>query len=334
MKKLFILLLTFLSFSCATADFDDSVKKQNSSGVSIGSGKQAKTKKYSKNTEDETAPPPPEIVIVERPYFIPEKEAPRSPAVSGLDAVRNSNNSGIIKPSDYSHAAVIYDYNPDWVYEVYAMPLRVCDICLEPGERALDVPFVSDSERWLVGAAVSLENGVSVQHIYVKPAASGQEASLIINTDRRVYRIILRSYNSAFMPLVRWRYHSGLPNNYISSPSRQPDSNAPASLSDGSSPDNPFAGVDPRFLSFNYRVTYGLFSKPVWLPELVFDDGSKTYITFPDRVLQRELPSVFENRKDALNYRVTGKLIVIDKLVENITVKIGKKEITITKKRG
>jgi type IV secretion system protein VirB9 len=334
MKKLFIILLTLLSFSCATVDVDENVQKQNSSGVSLASGKQAKPKKNAKNTEDEI-PPPPEIIIVERPYFIPEKETPRSPAASGVDAVRNSNNSGIVKPQDYSHAAVFYDYNPDWVYEVYAMPLRVCDICLEPGERALDVPFVSDSERWLVGAAVSLENGASVQHIYVKPAASGQEASLIINTDRRVYRIILRSYNSVFMPLVRWRYHSGLPNNYISEPSfQQTDSASPANKSESSSNANPFAGVDPRYLSFNYRITYGLFSKPVWLPELVFDDGSKTYITFPDNVLQRELPSVFENRKDVLNYRVTGKLIVIDKLVENITVKIGKKEITIAKKRG
>jgi type IV secretion system protein VirB9 len=323
MKKLFIILLTTLSFSCASVDVDGNVQKQNSSGI----GRQANAKK---NQELEQEPQSPEVIVVERPFFIPEKEAPRTPSASGVDAVRNSNIAGIVKPSDYSHAAVVYDYNQDWVYEVYAMPLRVCDICLEPGERALDIPFVSDSERWNLGAGVSLENGLNVQHIYVKPAASGQEASLIINTDRRVYRIILRSYISVHMPLVRWRYHSGLPENYISS--QHP--NASANLSDGVVSDNPFSGVDPRFLSFNYRITYALFSKPVWFPELVFDDGSKTYITFPDQVLQKELPSVFENRKDVLNYRVMGKLIVIDKLVENITVKIGRKEITITKKRG
>jgi type IV secretion system protein VirB9 len=315
MKKIFIVLFAVFSLSCANFDVDKNIQNPSRAGRQPVSGK---------NQEPLPAPEP-EVIVVERPVFVPEKETQRS-QTPGINTVRDSNNEGIIKPSDYSHAAVVYDYNPDWVYEVYAQPLKVCDICLEPGERSLDIPFISDSERWNLGAGVSMENGASVQHIYVKPAASGQEASLIINTDRRVYRIILRSYQSVFMPLVRWRYHSGLPNNFI--PSQRQN------LSEGVEPENPYAGVDPRFLSFNYRITYGFFRKPVWMPELVFDDGSKTYITFPDLVLQRELPSVFENRKDVLNYRVTGKLIVIDKLIENITVKIGRSEITISKKRG
>jgi type IV secretion system protein VirB9 len=315
MKKFLIVLFAVSSLSCTTVDVDKNIKNPSNAG------RQSK----SKNIQEPAPPPPPEVIVLERPMFIPEKDSPRA-QVPGIAVVRDSNNEGVIKPSDYSHAAVVYDYNPDWVYEVYAQPLKVCDICLEPGERSLDIPFISDSERWNLGAGVSVENGASIQHIYVRPAASGQEASLIINTDRRVYRIILRSYQSVFMPLVRWRYHSGLPNNFI--PSQRQN------LSDGSDPENPFSAVDPRFLSFNYRITYGFFKKPVWLPELVFDDGSKTYITFPELVLQRELPSVFENRKDVLNYRVTGRIIVIDKLVENITVKIGRNEITISKKRG
>jgi len=123
-----------------------------------------------------------------------------------------------------------------------------------------------------------------------------------------------------------------LPENYISSAKQD---SSPQNMSEGSTSDGPFfTSVDPRFLSFNYRITYGFFSKPLWLPELVFDDGSKTYITFPKQILQKELPAVFENRKDKLNYRVMGNLIIIDKLIENITVKIGRKEITIAKKRG
>jgi len=330
MKNIFIIILTLFFFSCAHVDVDNNVQKQNTSGVSLGAGKQAKKK--TKSEAEETAPPTPEIVYIEKPYYIPEKETPRASTPPGFETAKESNKVGIVLPSEYSHAAVIYDYNPDWVYEVYAKPLRVCDIRLEPGEKALEAPFVSDSERWKVGASVSLENGVSVQHIYVRPDAATQEASLIINTDRRVYHIILRSFNSVYMPLVRWRYHSGLPENYVSSDSGQ--INTPRNISEGSPSDNPFIGVDPRYLSFNYRITYGLFSKPVWLPELVFDDGSKTYITFPDKILQKEIPAVFENRKDKLNYRVSGKLIIIDKLVENITVKIGRKEITIIKKRG
>jgi len=319
MKKTLIILINLILFSCASVDFDKAASDQPSASPS--SGKSGNSKK---NQEPGASPPAPEVVVVERPVFVPEKDAKGAPAQSGYDAVKNSNNAGIIKPSDYSHAAVVYDYNPDWVYEVYAMPLRVCDIRLEPGERALDVPFVSDSERWIIGAAVSLENGSSVQHVYVKPADSGQEASLIINTDRRVYHIILRSFKGAYMPLVRWRYHPGLPQNYSS----------PLKSDDGAERENPAFVIDPRYLSFDYRMTFQASSKPVWLPKYVFDDGSKTYVTFPDLVLQRELPSVFENRKDVINYRVTGNVIIIDKLIENITIKIGRQEITVLKKRG
>jgi len=329
MKYLFIIILSVFSFSCAHVDVDTNVKKQNSTGVSLKSNKKEKENKIS---EIENEAPSPEVIVVEQPIFIPAKEAPPTSPKPGLDTAKESNKVGIIMPSDYSHAAVVYDYNPDWVYEVYAMPLRVCDIRLEPNEKALEIPFVSDSERWNIGAGVSQEGNALVQHIYVKPAAKGQEASLIINTDRRVYHIVLRSFSSAYMPIVRWRYHSGLPENYISSAKQD---SSPQNMSEGSTSDGPFfTSVDPRFLSFNYRITYGFFSKPLWLPELVFDDGSKTYITFPKQILQKELPAVFENRKDKLNYRVMGNLIIIDKLIENITVKIGRKEITIAKKRG
>jgi len=330
MKKLFILFLTVFFFSCASVDIDKNIQGQNTKGIfSSKKKKQVASGEIPDINEDEA--PAPEIIVVERPIFIPEKDKPATPPAKSDTHVKDTINKGIIEPSDYSHAAVIYDYNPDWVYEVYAMPLRVCDICLEPGERALEIPFVSDSERWQIGASVSLENNVNVQHIYVKPNATGQEASLIINTDRRVYRIILRSYKTVFMPIVRWRYVSGLPENYISA--NGTPTKASQTFQEGKDADSPFSGIDPRYLSFNYRISYGFLSKPTWLPELVFDDGSKTYITFPDQVLQKELPSVFENRKDIVNYRVMGKLIIIDKLVETITVKIERKEIVITKKK-
>jgi len=337
MKNLFIFILTVLFFSCASFDVDTSIREKNVSQASSGVGKTPKTKKNQEQQQLSDDDPPQEVitVVVEKPVFIPEKDPTRPAKPVTIDSARDSVAAGVSKPADFSHAALVYDYNKDWVYEAYAMPLRVCDIRLEPGERALEAPFVSDSERWKIGAGVSMENGFSVQHVYVKPDAANQEASLIINTDRRVYHLILRSYNSVHTPIVRWRYHPGLPENYISPPSPNVTPNSqgvPGKEVSGS--DAAFTGVDPRFLSFNYRVNYAVFNKPSWLPELVFDDGSKTYVTFPDGVLQREMPSVFENRRDLLNYRVMGKLIVIDKLIEKITVKIGKKEIEILKKRG
>jgi type IV secretion system protein VirB9 len=265
------------------------------------------------------------VVEIEKPVYVPlQSDQAQRPPPSGAAAVRESNGAGIVHPSEYSRAAMVYDYHPDYVYEVYTQPLRASDILLEPGERAVEPPFISDSDRWMLGAGVSYSYGQAVQHIYVKPTEQSLEASLIINTDRRVYHIILRSFRDVHMPMIRWRYPaSGMPNSYIPQPGVSGPQDGP-----------PGAGVDPRFLSFNYKITYGLFQKPAWLPELVFDDGQKTYIAFPESALQRELPAVFENRRDVLNYRVVGKVMIIDKLIENITVKLEKKEIDIAKKRG
>jgi type IV secretion system protein VirB9 len=125
------------------------------------------------------------------------------------------------------------------------------------------------------------------------------------------------------MPIVRWRYHNrDMPQNYIKA-----GSSVSASGEDSFSP-------DPRNLSFNYKITYGAFKKPRWLPSLAYDDGRKTYITFPETVLTTEFPAVFEDRADIVNYRVYQNVMIIDKLIEKITVKLGNNIVTVEKKRG
>jgi type IV secretion system protein VirB9 len=308
--------------SCTTVDVEKRVKD-------TGAGPQ---KEDPVSVVPIDIPPEPVVIEIERPIYIPEP-SPASgtsrssnssqTAQAAQQTVRSSNSDGIVRPSEYSRAAMIYDYDPDCVYEIYTQPLRVTDIRLEPGEKAVETPFISDSERWMLGAGIHFDNGQAVQHIYIKPTVITLTASLVINTDRRVYHLILRSYPDIHMPMIRWRYPlSGLPHNYI------------VPLDTGAADRQDIAGIDPRFLSFNYRITYGLFQKPRWLPELVYDDGKKTYITFPEKVLQRELPAVFANRDDVVNYRVAGNLIIIDGILETVTVKMDDRKITIEKKRG
>jgi type IV secretion system protein VirB9 len=276
---------------------------------------------------------PPEPIIIERPIFIPmtttEPAAPQ-----GRLAVEAANRA-IVTPQEYNNSAMVYDYDRDFVYELYCQPFRVSDVTLEPGERANEPPFISDSERWMLGAGVSYENGVPVQHFYVKPTESNLTASLIINTDLRVYHLILRSYRDVYMPIVRWRYHNrDMPQNYIPASATSQRNSPLASSSQQASDDDSVLFPDPRNLSFNYKITYGIFKKPKWLPTLAYDDGRKTYITFPDLILTMELPAVFENRADILNYRVYQNIMIIDKLIEKITIKLGDKIATVEKKRG
>jgi len=186
----------------------------------------------------------------------------------------------------------------------------------------------------MLGAGVSYEAGVPVQHFYVKPTEANITASLIINTDLRVYHLILRSYRDIYMPIVRWRYHDkDMPQNYVNANTNRGQQTA-TSASRQNSVDDEYYFPDPKNMSFNYKITYGFFKKPKWLPTLAYDDGRKTYITFPDLVLTMELPAVFENRADIVNYRVYQNIMIIDKLIEKITIKISDKIATIEKKKG
>ena len=313
----FSLLCSCLFFSCATTiDVERSV--QSSLGVNKSFDPALAITGVPIERDVETPPP----IIVEKPIYIPEAAAASTAALQGRSAVQAAARTGILEPRDYSNAAMLYDYDRDFVYELYCQPFRLSDITLQPGEKAVDVPFVSDSERWMLGAGVSYEAGLPIQHIYVKPTAANLTASLFINTDQRVYRLILRSFSDVHMPVVRWRYRdNSIPQNYIST-------------IQGSSGAQGGAAFDPRFLSFNYRIQYGVFQKPKWLPTLVYDDGQKTYITFPASVLQTEMPAVFEDRADVLNYRVHENIMIIDKLIEKITVRLSDKAVTIEKKKG
>ena len=312
-----------LAVSCASVDVEKTVRPSSGTGKQEAGGSPVIAVPIDVEI-------PREVTVIEKPVYVPQASPQPPVPAQGRAAVEQSNKEGIIQPQDYSAAAMIYDYHQDWVYEVYCRPLRVTDIRLKPGEKAAEAPFISDSERWMLGAGTSYEEGNAVQHIYVKPTQTYLEASLIINTTERVYHLILRSFSAVHMPMVRWRYFdTRLPRGFtgdaaLSSPS------FPAGT-----PETDGAVLsDPRFLSFNYRITYSLFKKPRWLPSLVHDDGKKTYITFPETVLQRELPAVFENRANIVNYRVIGNLMIIDKLIEKITVKLDGYQITIEKKRG
>jgi type IV secretion system protein VirB9 len=267
------------------------------------------------------------ITVIEKPVYVPQQTQPAAQP-RGTAAVQNAARDGTAAPQDFSHAAAVYDFQIDWVYEVYTQPMRATDIRLKPGESVVESPFISDSERWMLGAGISYEGAAQVQHIYVKPKQSNLSASLIINTSEREYHILLRSFQDSYMPIVRWRYFpNSMPQNYIIDSKN-------AGVISGDQDNSSFALADPRFLSFNYKITYGWFKKPKWLPRRVYDDGKKTYIVFPEALLQSELPAIFENRNDIVNYRVIRNIIVIDKLILSVSVRLDKYSVSISKQKG
>jgi len=281
----------------------------------------------------------PAVLVIEKPGAVNPVKSVGAQVIEakrekGIKSVQAAANEGTERPGESSFAASVYDYNENKVYEVYTQPLRTTDIFLEAGETIVENPFISDSDRWIIGAGVSYDSGrQTIQHVYIKPKENNISASMVINTDRRVYHLLLRSFADVYMPMVKWRYvFTNFPYNIV---------RPAADGSEGQYRFGPAASitqdisyVDPRYLSFNYKVTYGLFSKPKWLPRLVYDDGKKTYIVFSDIVLQTEMPAIFEGKNEITNYRVNGDLVVIDKLIEKVTIRYKGEKATIEKKKG
>lgn len=264
------------------------------------------------------------IVYVEKPVYVPQEQPEKiDHKTVGYDAgVQVVNN--IVQPEEYNGSAMVYDFDNDFVYEIYVKVFSTTDIYLQPGEQIVGEIANSDSVHINTGKAASVENGYQLQHVLIKPTEAGLQGTITIFTDRRTYHCVIRSYKNTFMPIVRWRYiDSGLPQMVI-----RTDRTTGAEIN----VQKDF--LDPRYLSFNYKMSFSAFKKPAWTPVHVYDDGKKTYIVFPEKVLQKNVPGCYENNDEIVNFRVDGDLYVIDKLIEKVTFKLGREKVKVWKKRG
>lgn len=328
MKRLILLFLTALILTgCQTVDLSSSTETE-SEGSSGSAGNLREEEKLNEaeiegilvDEELKEVDIQKSVVYVEKPVYYPVEKEERQPA--GKDAASLSLEKAIQEPKKFSGGTMFYDFDDTFVYEIYCQPYRITDLALEPGEMVLENPFLSESHVWEMGAGVSRKNGQDVQHFYLKPDISGLTTSMIIITDRRVYHFLLRSFKDCYMAMVEFEYPNAMPYN-IKTDAMAERINAKSST---------FSGVDPKFLSFDYKMSYSIFRKPLWLPRRVYDDGRRTYIQMDEKVLHTQSPVLFNHKNERINYRVEKNLIVIDELIEKVTMRRGKEKVTVRKK--
>lgn len=202
-------------------------------------------------------------------------------------------------------SSLVLSWSEGAVHRVITAPGRVTDIVLEPGEVLVGEGAVAagDTARWIIGQSESGAGPARRAHVLVKPTASGLSTNLIINTDRRSYRLELHSTSSSYTASVMWRYpESAIVALRAPKPSLEPKT---------ASRNPPVAAVEQ--LNFSWKIE----GRAPWRPERVFDDGQRVVIDFPAAATQ--LPPLYERaaKGDALqllNYRVVGRRIVVDRL--------------------
>ncbi len=159
--------------------------------------------------------------------------------------------------------------------------------------------------------------------LMLKPDYSGLTSTLTLVTDRRLYMIELKSYKDHYMPFVSWVY-----------PNNEDTRTAFSKWENNKKMVEEFSGVNAENLSFDYKIRHSITNKPAWLPVLVYDDGQKTYIVLDKKCLNMTIPTVFKKKREIVNKEVRKNIIVINELIEKVTLRSGKQKVTIIKKKS
>lgn len=214
----------------------------------------------------------------------------------------------------FAGVATVYDFREGGVYQVYGGVERVTDIALQPGEKLSGEPIGGDTVRWIVSRMKTGSGAGETWHVVIKPLDEGIETNILIPTDRRVYRLQVRSSLEWFMPGVRWTYpadeaaaRAGL----AASAQREERQREPVAFS-------------PDKLDFGYVVRG---DDVEWKPVRVFNDGSKTFLQMPPAMKTGDAPALFviEDGGEPMlvNYRVKDGVYMVDRLFRKAELRVG-----------
>lgn len=335
-KYIVLVVLPLYLFSCSTTK-DLETLNNNTSDNSVSEGVNNQEELERKNEEElkdilvaeemKVVDVEQTVVYIDRPVYVPEsKSDPNTERgnKTGIDAVVDSQKRATVKPEQYKLGTFYYQYSENLVYEIYAQPFHLTDIVLEKGEVVTATPLFSEDESvWELTAGVAKDEytGEDVQHLFVKPAYSNLDSSLIIITDRRVYHFRVKSFSNTHMAIVKFTYPASK-NQWAKKESKTNETV------------NDYIHIsNPELLSFDYKMKYSIWKKPEFLPKRVYDDGAYTYIQVDEIVLQKKLPIVFNEKNEIVNYSVKKNVFVIPRLINKITLRLGKEKVTIEKKK-
>jgi type IV secretion system protein TrbG len=257
---------------------------------------------------------------------------------SGALATQATENSFtyITSTANFTGAIATYDYIEGHIYEVITSPKAITDFRLKPGESISGSPIVNnDSTSWQFTMGTSVENGQTVQHLFIKPTTVGLDTSMIVLTDQRTYYFRIASFENSYMTALRFNYPVDSGQGYFIAEDFDAFTKEATTAVDES-----VYKLDLSKAEYNYTIKK-LRGTPTWTPQNVFSDDKKTYIQLPVSILSSdELPSVYIQKGDEealVNYRIIGNIYQLDTVItdaQSILLKSGENEqVKITRSK-
>jgi type IV secretion system protein TrbG len=243
---------------------------------------------------------------------------------------QDANNNGI-KPFSGADGSIVFPFGTQHISIVCAI-LQVCDVSLQPGEQVNNINL-GDSTRWTIEPSISGTGTNEVQHLIIKTRDVGLNTSLVVTTDRRTYRLQLRSHRTKFMPSVSFSYPGEAMEQWDAIKTRQTEERKIQTIPET----NEYLGD----LNFNYEIE----GDTIWKPVRVYNDSQKSIIQMPESMSQTEAPTLlvvtkedgmFSDEKTLLvNYRVQNNRYIVDYIFDKAILIVGvgsdQERITITR---
>ena len=279
---------------------------------------------------------PPAVITVPKPMPLPGQLRPvpaRQPALRHATAGKqpatvvqeaNAKATSSPDPAGYYNAIMVFDYAPGVLFRVYTAPLRFTAIQLQPGEKVLGKVVIGDNIRWATALGKSQSGQVEQFIVYVKPTRPDLSTTMTINTDRRSYFLDLTSWPNDFMVAVAWRY----PQDEVA----QLEAAAAQQEATDKATTATLVRLDSANFAYSIKVEKG---RPIWTPQQVFDDGTRTFIRFPAAMLKREAPAFFvldsTDQVQIVNVRVKNEYYIVDRLFERAELRVGQQDQEIVR---
>jgi P-type conjugative transfer protein TrbG len=162
---------------------------------------------------------------------------------------------------------------------------HITDIALAPGEIIAPPLHIGDPDWWKFHPAVSGSGQKAIAHIMIKPSDAGLSTNMVVDTNKRVISIELKSRRTDYMPLVALDLpddtDDGFASTAVSADARHGAAPAAASPCD----QQPVVPPD-QFRITGDNVTW----RPIQAYVVSTPVGMKTCIDFPSSIGSEALP--------------------------------------------